>query len=84
MYCPNCGENEELEVAQDCSNCSMPLRPVAELVQKFRAESPEYQKYQREQRAATRRLIGAATFLTIAAVPIGLGVKNGLQQSKKV
>jgi hypothetical protein len=56
----------------------MPLRPVADAVRTFRAESPEYQQYQREKSATTRRLIGAATFLTIAAVPIGLGVKNGL------
>ena len=49
---------------------------------RFRAESPEYQRQQREAEAKKKRLVGVATFLALAAVPVGWGVKNSLQQAK--
>jgi uncharacterized membrane protein YvbJ len=82
VYCPNCGEEQALENVSECSECSMPLAGVAEQVVRFRAESPEYQRQQREAEAKKKRLVGVAAFLALAAVPVGWGVKNSLQQAK--
>ena len=60
----------------------MPLAGVAEQVARFRAESPEYQQQQRQAEATKKRLVGVAAFLALAAVPVGWGVKNSLQQAK--
>ena len=77
MYCPNCGTKFTTAAAGACSKCAMPLAPVAGLVAEYRAateqpdEAPGIPK---------ERLIGAAAFLAIAAIPIGMGVKNGLMK----
>ena len=75
MYCPNCGTKSKAVRPGACPKCAMPLDPVAVLVDEYRAtlpapaEAPGIPK---------ERLIGAAAFLAIAAIPIGMGVKNGL------
>ncbi len=77
MYCPNCGTNQRTESPTSCAKCAMPLGVVAEQVVVYRAAMP------REEAAPAipkERLIGAAAFLAIAAIPIGLGVKNGLDK----
>jgi hypothetical protein len=75
VYCPNCGTKQKTETPGACPECQMPLGEVAGLVAKHRETMP------RDESTAgipKERLIGAAAFLALAAVPIGFGVKNGL------
>jgi hypothetical protein len=53
----------------------MPLTPVVVLVNEHRAAVPQPGE---APGIPKERLIGAAAFLAIAAIPIGMGVKNGL------
>lgn len=78
MNCPNCGENEKLEKAMACSNCGMPLAGIADQVREYREKTPGKQR-EEESSFNKQRLIGAAAFLAIAAIPIGMGVKNSIQ-----
>jgi hypothetical protein len=55
----------------------MPLAEVAALVARHRVAIPQAAP---EPGIPKERLIGAAAFLAIAAVPLGMGVKNSLQK----
>ena len=77
MYCPNCGTNQKAETPGTCGKCKMPLADVAALVASHRAAIPQAAP---EPGIPTERLIGAAAFLAIAAVPLGMGVKKTLQK----
>ncbi len=75
MYCPNCGKKQKSESTQACPSCAMPLAEVAGETARFRQTVPQEALAPSIPR---ERLFGAAAFLAIAAVPIGLGVKNSL------
>lgn len=75
MYCPNCGVNQKSETPVACSACKMPLGDVDGSVARYRAAQPLAIP---APAIPKERLIGAAAFLAIAAIPIGLGVKNTL------
>lgn len=78
MYCPNCGEEQKFDGAVKCAECEMPLAKVAGLVARHKGETKEEET---GMSAFTKeRLVGAAAFLAIASVPIGLGIKNSLQR----
>jgi hypothetical protein len=75
VYCPNCGTKQKSPPAALCAKCQMPLEATAGLVEAYRATLPP----PAETPGVSRdRLIGAAAFLAIAAVPLGVGVKNSL------
>jgi hypothetical protein len=75
VYCPNCGTKFKTADAGACEKCAMPLAQVAALVAEYRATVPQPEE---APGIPKERLIGAAAFLAIAAIPIGVGVKNGL------
>ena len=76
MYCPNCGTKAKaVSRPGACAKCAMPLDPVAVLVGEYRETMPQPEE---APGIPKERLIGAAAFLAIAAIPIGMGVKNGL------
>ena len=79
MYCPYCGKSQPSDGPATCSKCEMPLAEVAVLVARH---APVAEKLEAESSASRERLVGAAAFLAIAAIPIGWGVKNSLQQEK--
>lgn len=80
MTCPNCGTKQESETPGTCPECKMPLAEVDALVARYRHDVPAAAP---APGIPKERLIGAAAFLVAAAIPIGLGVKNGLQQKKR-
>ena len=75
MYCPNCGTKFTPPAPGACTKCAMPLDEIASLVAKHRATMPAPAE---APGIPKERLIGAAAFLAIAAIPLGMGVKNGL------
>jgi uncharacterized membrane protein YvbJ len=77
VYCPNCGKKQKSEREGACPKCTLPLGGVVEVLEKNKAAIEEYERQARETRA---RLIGSALFVTMAAVPIGFGVKNTLAE----
>ena len=80
MYCPNCGRRETSERALACAICHMPFDDIAERVVEHRATAPAPDA---KPGIPKEKLIGAAAFLAIAAIPIGLGVKNTLNTQNR-
>ena len=81
MYCPNCGEEQESERPSSCPDCGLPLGGVAEILNSNKAAIEQKERQTRETRD---RLIGSAVFVGLAAVSIGLGVKNSLQSGTQL
>ena len=79
MTCPNCGTSQKSESPVTCPECKMPLAEVAALVARHRAAVPSAAP---APSIPKERFIGAAAFLAVAAIPIGLGVKKGLVAKK--
>ena len=77
MYCPNCGTKQKTETPGTCAKCEMPLAEASDLVAKHRAAVHQLAA---EPGIPRERLIGAAACLAIAAIPLGMGVKNSLQK----
>jgi hypothetical protein len=75
VYCPNCGKKQKSERPIACPKCTLPLAAVAEIIHNNRAAIEERERQARETR---NRLIGSGLFVVMAAIPVGLGVKNTL------
>lgn len=80
MYCPNCGQKQKSEREGACPKCTLPLGGVTEVLEKNKAAVEEYERQARETRD---RMIGSALFATMAAIPIGFGIKNSLAETPK-
>ena len=76
IYCPNCGKRETSDAALACSICHMPFDDLAERVTEHRSTAPAADE---KPGIPKERLIAAAAFVALAAIPVGLGVKNSLQ-----
>lgn len=79
MYCPNCATQVTSEKVETCPKCGMPLEGLFERVAEYRSDKPEPE----ERSFSKQRLIGAAAFVALAAVPVGLGVKQSLQKEPR-